>query len=61
MVFWVIAKPQGQPEMPAVRAIPSQRIGPFENRDMAAQAREEAVRRQPPPPGTKLEIVCDFS
>lgn len=60
MVFWVIAKGRAAAP-PAVRPAPTERLGPFESHNLAARAREDAVRRQPPPPGVTLEIVCDFS
>lgn len=61
VVYWVIAK-----ESPAVanKAEPTrmvERLGPFESRDVAAQAREAAAGRYRGRPQARVEIVCDFS
>lgn len=61
MVYWVIAKEAGPPtERPGVgRTV--ERLGPYENRAAATQARERAVDRYRDRPLARLEIVCDFS
>ena len=61
MVYWVIAK-----VAPPVTERPDQartveRLGPFESRSVAAQAREQAASRYRGRPEAKIEVVCDFT
>ena len=61
MVYWVIAKEPGLvPDRPGAGRI-VERLGPYENRAVAAQARERAVGRYRDRPQARLEIVGDFS
>jgi hypothetical protein len=61
VVYWVIAKESsplaGRPA--AARTV--ERLGPFESRDVAAQAREAAAGRYRGKPQARIEIVCDFT
>ena len=62
MVYWVIAKvapPAAASGAAAARTL--ERLGPFESRDVAAQAREQAASRHRGEPRARIEIVCDFS
>jgi hypothetical protein len=60
VVYWVITKlaaaPPGRGDAPTV-----ERLGPFENRTLAAKARETVATRYRGRPEAKVEIVCDFS
>jgi hypothetical protein len=61
MVYWVIAK-LAPPFAGERRDAPTvERLGPFENRDLAAKARQTIVTRYRGRPEAKIEIVCDFS
>ena len=59
MVYWVIAK---ESPLAADRSAPArtvERLGPFESRDVAAQAREAAAGRYRGKPQARIEIVCE--
>ncbi len=61
VVYWVIAK---ESPLIADRSGPArtvERLGPFESRDVAAQARDLAAGRYRGKPLAKVEIVCDFT
>jgi hypothetical protein len=61
VVYWVIAKesPRIADRDAPLRTI--ERLGPFESRDVAAQARERAAGRYRGRPQPRIEIVCDFT
>ncbi len=62
MVYWVIAKESPSPVSDRIahgRTV--ERLGPFESRDVAAQAREAAASRYRSRPQARIEIVCDFT
>ena len=62
MVYWVIAKlvtAAGGDRRPKAQTV--ERLGPFESREVAARAREEARGRWRGGPEPSFEIVCDFS
>ena len=61
MVYWVIAKvaPPSSARPDEGRTV--ERLGPFESRSVAAQARETAVGRYRGRPDARIQIVCDFS
>lgn len=62
VVYWVIARlaPTATANN-AAAARTLERLGPFESRDVAAQAREQAASRHRGEPRARIEIVCDFS
>ena len=61
MVYWVIAKvAPTAPERPD-QARTVERLGPFESRTLAAQARELAASRYRGRPEAKVEVFCDFT
>lgn len=62
MVYWVIAKESSAPAPGrGAHARTLERVGPFENRDVAAQARDAVVSRYRGRVQPKVEIVCDFT
>ena len=61
VVYWVIAKESPPMAGGSATARTVERLGPFENRDVAAQAREAAAGRYRSKPQARVEIVCDFS
>ena len=62
MVYWVIAKESSAPAPGgSAHARTLERVGPFENRDVAAQARDAVVNRYRGRAQPKVEIVCDFT
>ena len=59
MVYWVIAG-EGIPERGTqVSGRTVERLGPFENRDVAAQARKQAAGRYRHRPQARIWMVCD--
>ena len=61
MVYWVIAREPSPSGERHVSGRTVERLGPFENRDVAAQAREQAAGRYRHRPQARIEIVCDFT
>ncbi|MGD9509746.1 MAG: hypothetical protein AB7I59_03925 [Geminicoccaceae bacterium] len=61
MVYWVIAKEPGSSSERSGSDRTVERLGPFESRDVADQARERVVGRYRNRPQARIEIVCDFS
>jgi hypothetical protein len=63
VVYWVITKLAAAPPAAGPRgdAPTVERLGPFENRTLAAKAREAMATRYRGRPEAKVEIVCDFS
>ena len=61
MVYWVIAKETGPTLQRPGNGRTVERLGPFESRDAADQARERAVGRYRDRPQARVEIVCDFT
>jgi hypothetical protein len=61
VVYWVIAKDAGPSSERPGSGRTVERLGPFESRDLAAQARERAAGRYRNRPQARVEIVCDFS
>lgn len=61
VVYWVIAKlqPTGVGGRAPARTV--ERLGPFESRGLAQQARDLAVTRYRARPEARVEVVCDFS
>jgi hypothetical protein len=62
MVYWVIAKLAASTEgerRPRPHTV--ERLGPFESREVAARAREQARERWRGQKAPSFEIVCDFS
>jgi hypothetical protein len=62
VVYWVIAKLAPPPPVSGQGDAPTvERLGPFENRTLAAKAREAVATRYRGRPEATVEIVCDFS
>jgi hypothetical protein len=62
VVYWVIAKESPSPVQDrGAHARTVERLGPFESRDVAAQARDVVVSYYRGKPQARIEIVCDFS
>ena len=61
MVYWVIAKVALPTTERPDQARTVERLGPFESRSVAAQARETAAGRYRGRPDARVEIVCDFT
>ena len=61
MVYWVIAKMAASPTDRNGGGQTIERIGPFESRDVASQARTLAADRYRGKAQARLEIVCDFT
>ena len=61
VVYWVIAKVAGQVADRPADGRTVERLGPFESRDVAAQARDKAAGRYRNRPQARVEIVCDFT
>ena len=61
VVYWVIAKvvPPASERPDQARTV--ERLGPYESRSVAVQAREIAVGRYRGRPDARVEIVCDFT
>ena len=61
VVYLVIAKESPLAADISAPARTVERLGPFESRDVAAQAREAAAGRYRGKPQARIEIVCDFT
>jgi hypothetical protein len=61
VVYWVIAKLQSSDSGKRVPARTVERLGPFESRSLAVQARDVAATRYRTRPEARVEVVCDFS